>query len=292
MRVTEGLILLCVLVFVWQLVAGYDAYWQFELTPAYLSEAPWTVLTSMFMHGDPTHIFFNMFALFIFGGALERRLGKGNYLLLYLVSGTVGSVGFMLLDSPFSSALGASGAVYGLIGGLALLEPHMVVFLMGIPMPMYVAGFVYAGLELFGLGAADGIAHSAHLLGLFGGLGIAWWFGKKQEPADGWALPAQRGVPLWVAALLGILLALGTGFAFGQYYLADAAVGGVVRCEEEYSEEGGVYGVADCMLDLSREYAGDPAKLGMICGQYAGWAAVTCDSDCYAAAYGACMRGG
>lgn len=285
MMATYALIALCTLVFLGQLILGPEFSSLLALMPAYLSEAPWTLLTSMFAHGDMGHLFFNMFALFVFGTALERKIGSGNFLLLYLLSGIVGGIGFMLLDSPFGSAVGASGAIYGVIGAVALLMPNMVVYLMGIPMPMYIAGFVYLGIELFGLGAADGIAHSAHILGLFGGVGAGFWF------RNAWG---DFGVAK--AAVAGVAAALLVGLAFGAYYDGDGAVAGVKLCESQLEEIGRLEdasqleGIIACERTLAASYEPGSAKRGMVCGEYARWAGITCESEnCYNAVYDECV---
>jgi membrane associated rhomboid family serine protease len=258
MRITEILILICVVVFFGQLILGPQFESLIALHPASLIDAPWMVFTSMFAHGDMQHLFFNMFALFIFGGALERRLGKGNFLLLYLVSGVIGSVGFMLLNSPFQSALGASGAIYGAIGGVALLMPNMIIYLMGVPMPMYVAGFVYVIIELVGLGAADGIAHSAHLIGLFGGVGMAALLRNSQE---------DLGISK--AFAVGALLSLLVGVGFGYYYASDPLVSDIKECEDTKLEVvSDALGVASCLGELSEEYKNEASK-EMICEEFA-----------------------
>ncbi len=177
MNATNTIIGACVAIFVVELIMpGIINVFAFSASTVFYE--PWTIVTSMFLHSGITHLLFNMFALFMFGGTLERKVGTKYFLGLYLVSGILGAIGFGL-TSPNGAAVGASGAIYGVIGALALLEPHMTIFLMGIPMPMYVGGIVYALIELVGMGGTnsfgskDNIAHSAHLVGLLGGLGAA-----------------------------------------------------------------------------------------------------------------------
>ncbi|MFH1393249.1 MAG: rhomboid family intramembrane serine protease [Candidatus Micrarchaeota archaeon] len=269
MRITEILIMACIFVFIGQLgVPGLEG--NIILKPVGLLQEPWLIFTSMFAHGDLQHLFFNMFALFIFGGALERTIGKGNFLLLYLVSGAVGAIGFMLLSTPFSSALGASGAIYGLIGALVLILPKMRIYLMGVPMPMYVAGFVYVAIELLGLGAMDGIAHSAHLLGLFGGLGVAFWVRDRFD---------DLGVSK--AAAVGIAFSLLTGVGFGYYY--NMGEGGELNAKIAACEERELVIVADvqdllyCLDGLAEEYKNEPAKKGIVCREEARFARYVVD---------------
>jgi|GEM_PF-740795 len=260
MRITEILIIACVFVFLGQLALGASFEENVVLRPVDLMHEPWLVFSSMFGHGDVQHIAFNMFALFIFGGALERTVGRGNFLLLYLVSGVVGSIGFMLLSSPFSSALGASGAIYGVIGAVALLLPKMRIYLMGVPMPMYVAGFIYVLIELVGLaGAADGIAHSAHLLGMVGGFGIALWLRGRFD---------DFGIEK--AFAVGLVFSLTVGLGFGYYYNMDSLNSKIGACEDQEIETvDDVITVLACLEDLAEEYKNEPAKKEIVCGEYA-----------------------
>jgi membrane associated rhomboid family serine protease len=77
----------------------------------------WRAITSMFLHGSFTHILFNMWALYLFGPALERRFGSASFLALYIACGIGGSALYHVLGRP-SFAVGASGAIFGLMGGL------------------------------------------------------------------------------------------------------------------------------------------------------------------------------
>jgi membrane associated rhomboid family serine protease len=153
---------------------------------------PLQIVTHMFMHGDITHLFFNMFAVFMFGPPLESLWGAKRFLFFYLVTG----FGAMLLhilvqyiDMAYLGGasylinipmLGASGAVFGLLAGYGLMFPENRIMLLFPPIPMKAKVFVliYAGIELFlGLGQFDtGVAHFAHLGGaLFGLLIILYW---------------------------------------------------------------------------------------------------------------------
>jgi len=125
-RITFGLIAVCVIIFVIQNLVGLD---QFAFTPATAFSEPWTLVTAMFLHADINHIFFNMFALFIFGIYLEGIVSEKTYLLIFFLSGILGNFGYMLtaFDSMIP-AVGASGAIYGLIGTLAAMRPKAVVY--------------------------------------------------------------------------------------------------------------------------------------------------------------------
>ncbi len=169
-RWTFVFIIACTAVFLIQLAGIFD--WElFAFTPALAIQRPWTFVTSIFLHADFLHLFFNMFALFMFGIVLESRIGSKNFIILFFLSGIVGSIGYMITASnPMVPAIGASGAIYGILGTLAVMMPLMIVWVLGIPMPMIVAAFLWVALEVFGMFSPSDIAHSAHLGGIFIGI--------------------------------------------------------------------------------------------------------------------------
>jgi uncharacterized protein len=143
--------------------------------------APWTLITSMFMHGGVMHIFFNMYVLLMFGPLLEHRLGVKRFLALYFVSGIAAS---FLSQFIYPSALGASGAIMGLMGGIIMLMPDLkVLFFFFIPMPLWIAGIIIAAIDVlgvFGLGIT-GVANIAHLAGMGVGLGYGFYLKRRQR---------------------------------------------------------------------------------------------------------------
>ena len=129
----------------------------------------------MFLHADLNHIFFNMFVLLMLGQTLERRIGSKKFLTLFIVSGIIGNVGYLttayISNNTFVPAIGASGAVYGVVGALAILYPRMPVLIYGIiPMPMIVTAFLYVMIDFFGLFMPTGVAHGAHIGGMIVGI--------------------------------------------------------------------------------------------------------------------------
>jgi len=209
LRLTYVIIAICAFVFFF-LEASDVLLPHLVLIPMDLLTRPWTILTSLFAHADLEHIFFNMFALFMFGSILENRIGSGRFIFLYLMAGIMGAVGFMLLNSPDSSALGASGAIYGVLGALMILMPNMSVYIYFIPVPMWLAGPIYALIEIFALGSADNIAHSAHLLGFFAGAVLAL--------REGQAWPPKPMMELWKAIAIPIAVSLIVAIIFGLMY--------------------------------------------------------------------------
>lgn len=144
-------------------------------------ERPWTLLGSAFSHLWPLHLFVNMFVLNSFGRFLEAFLGPRFYLGFFLVAGIVGSfahafVSNFVLGQPDLPALGASGAIAGLVLLFSLIFPKEKIVLFAIiPVPALVGALAFVGLDLWGLVAqAEGgglpIGHGAHLGGSLTGL--------------------------------------------------------------------------------------------------------------------------
>lgn len=159
----------------------------FALHPIRFIVCPWQLVTYMFMHGGIWHIFFNMYTLYIFGVVLERVWGTKKFLLYYFVTGIGAALvhlGVQWLTKDFALTVGASGAIYGVLMGYAMLYPDSMMGLVFPPITMKAKWFVlvFAAIELLtGIsGTRLGIAHFAHLGGLiFGYLLIAIW--KKRH---------------------------------------------------------------------------------------------------------------
>lgn len=138
----------------------------------------WTFLTSMFMHGSFFHLLVNMLSLFFIGSLVEKILGQKRYILFYLISGLIAGLSFVLLSLIFSAdinayAVGASGALFGLVGLLVLLTPNLPVYIMFIPIPIkmkYAAPGLLIVLWIISAAANIGIGNTAHLGGLIVGL--------------------------------------------------------------------------------------------------------------------------
>lgn len=160
----------------------------------------WQPLTYMFMHANFSHLFFNMFAVLMFGPALEQEWGERKFITYYLVCGLGAALIQELVWMAFfpsipTATIGASGAVFGILFAFGWLFPNVPLYIMFIPVPIRARIFViiYAVIELFaGLGdiagvTADNVAHFAHLGGmLFGWLLILAW-------QHGWFSGNRRG---------------------------------------------------------------------------------------------------
>jgi len=137
---------------------------------------PWTLLTAIFLHGDLVHLLYNLFGLALFGSILESIIGTKKFLKLFFIAGLAAS----LVSLPFyDRVLGASGAIFGILGMLAILRPKMTIWLYGMPMPMILALFIWAAIDIFGIYFPSSTANISHLAGLATGI-IAGIYYYKQ----------------------------------------------------------------------------------------------------------------
>jgi len=166
--------------------SGGQAFTAFALWPLGSGFAPWQLVTYALLHGGLLHLAFNMYGLWMFGSALEQVWGARRLLQYYLVSVLVaGLVQLMVAsNSPMAyPTVGASGGLFGLLLGYAMLFPQRRLMLLfpPIPMPAWLFAVVFGVLELtLGVtGEASGIAHFAHLGGMLGGwLMLRYWRGQ------------------------------------------------------------------------------------------------------------------
>lgn len=184
--VVLNLIIINAIVFVAQLVfdkTGGETGWLTNKLALYSYDTglfkPYQLATHMFAHGGFFHIAFNMYALWLFGAVLEKTWGPKRFLIFYLLCGLAAGLTQMFLVSQ-GAAIGASGAVMGLLAAFAFTFPNVEFYILPIPFPIkakYLAA-VYAAIDIFGgfSGGGDNVAHFAHLGGLAMGfiLAIIW----------------------------------------------------------------------------------------------------------------------
>lgn len=210
--ITKNLLIINVLCFFGTIVAGRYGIdlerllgLHFFLAPDF---NPIQLVTYMFMHANFEHIFFNMFAVWMFGRTLESVWGAKRFLVYYIVCGIgaglmqelVQYMEYVFVWSQYSSVstgmgvvpmatflsqlntVGASGAVYGILLAFGMLFPNSEIFVFPIPMPIKAKFFVigYAVIELFlGITGGDGVAHFAHLGGMLVGFILIIYWRKK-----------------------------------------------------------------------------------------------------------------
>jgi len=149
---------------------------------------PYQLVTHMFAHSPATffHILFNMYALWMFGTVLERVWGAKKFLIFYLVCGLAAGVAQMFAMDINGSAVGASGAIMGLLAAFAYLFPDTKFYILPFPFPIKAKYMVaiFAAIDLFGglhPGAGDNIAHFAHLGGMVMGFILVIIWGKTNK---------------------------------------------------------------------------------------------------------------
>jgi membrane associated rhomboid family serine protease len=149
----------------------------------------WRLVTAMFLHGSLLHLAFNMFALYWLGTIIEQALGTPRFLLVYIASGLAGSAGALWFSPAFAVTVGASGAIFGLIGALLILEYLATGSLLGQAMILILVNFAFTF-------AVPGISKGGHIGGLLGGIAATY------------ALMRYRGGP---QRTIGLLVAVGVG---------------------------------------------------------------------------------
>jgi membrane associated rhomboid family serine protease len=151
----------------------------------------WQLVTYAFLHGNTLHLFFNMFALYMFGGDIERVFGPRRYLQYYFVAVIVAALTQLVVSGVASGTpyptVGASGGVFGLLLAFGMLYPRRMIMLIfpPVPMPAWLFVTLYGALELYlGVtGTSQGVAHFAHLGGMLGGFLMLrrWRRGAQRE---------------------------------------------------------------------------------------------------------------
>lgn len=173
------LVLVNVIVFIIQQIFPWITN-MFLLNSADVMTRPWILITSMFLHSPDniTHLIFNMYALFIFGSLIERKIGTKRFVSIYFIAGIIAAIFSTLF---YARALGASGAIMAILGITIILMPDLrVLFFFMIPMSLRTAGIIFALMDIAGLFYSNGIANAAHLAGLAVGLAYGYYLMKKK----------------------------------------------------------------------------------------------------------------
>ncbi|MBU3906715.1 MAG: rhomboid family intramembrane serine protease [Nanoarchaeota archaeon] len=158
--------------------AGFLDYIALKPSNILAGKYLWTFVTSMFMHAGFFHIFVNMVSLIFIGNLVEKLVGRKRYFFLYLISGLFAGLFYVLSGLFFSPelntyAVGASGALFGLIGFLMIITPNLPVYVMFIPIPVkmkYAAPGILVVLWLISIAGSVPIGNTAHLGGLIIGV--------------------------------------------------------------------------------------------------------------------------
>ncbi len=137
----------------------------------------WRLLTPMFLHGGIMHLLFNMFSLFIFGPELEKIAGKARFLTIYMLAGIFANIATFFLQAPEYTSLGASGAIFGILGAFGALvyyTKHILPQLRQIIVPIIVISIVMTYIQ-------PNINATAHIAGLVVGflIGLSYFHPKR-----------------------------------------------------------------------------------------------------------------
>ncbi len=167
----KNLLMANITVFVVQLLApGLVHPYYFGLVPALVIHKLfiWQLVTYMFLHGGFGHIFFNMFALWMFGVELERTWGTREFVKFYFLTGIAAAISTVVFNwGSMTPTIGASGAIYGILAAYALFFPDRYVYLYFLfPIKMKYLAIILGALEFLSSYNQDGIAHVAHLGGM------------------------------------------------------------------------------------------------------------------------------
>jgi hypothetical protein len=168
------------------LIARREMVYLFALDPVNFIVMPWQIITSMFLHIEFWHFFVNMFVLLFFGNELERRVGEKTYLKIFFLAGLAGNLGYILYSyalNQYIPALGASAAIFGVMGCLAIIAPEIRIMIFPVPIPIGIrtALILFAAYDFWMMIASisgftfTNVANIAHLAGLALGL----YYGKK-----------------------------------------------------------------------------------------------------------------
>jgi len=164
-------------------------YTYLALIPARILLTPWTIVTSMFLHADVWHILFNVFfGIMMFGTFLESIIGPKEFKLVYMAGGIFASISYIFtslvlgIPNPMIPAVGASGAIFAVMGMLVVLRPHHTIYFnLLFPMPLYIWALLYTMFALSSMiGTMGSVAHNAHLGGMVFGLVYGYYYKKKK----------------------------------------------------------------------------------------------------------------
>lgn len=166
--------------FVAALIREETIFTTFGFTPIQFLDEPWTILTSMFVHDGIWHIIVNMLMLYFFGSYILGLVGEVKFLIVYFVGGLLGNLLFFLLGNEYATVVGASGAVYAIMGTLAVMRPRLKVLVWFlIPVDLWIVVVIGA------LIISPNIAWQAHIGGVVLGV-VAGFYFRKQERGRFW----------------------------------------------------------------------------------------------------------
>lgn len=203
MRATTTIIIICVVVFI--VISSYPQHKQDQIFENYAFSGDnlmkgrlWVIVTSLFLHGNLTHLLFNMAALFFFGRSLEKDISEKKFLTIFFLGGIVGNLVSLAFYPSHELFIGASGAIFAIMGMVMLADPFELTFYPYlVPVPIVLVGVIYIIYTIlaFLFGGNPEVAYTAHL----GGLAVGVTFGLRKATIKG---------ILTIVILFAILLAM------------------------------------------------------------------------------------
>lgn len=196
--------LVCILVFILQTL--FSGFTELMLLDQNSFPQLWRFLTAIFLHGSIIHIMYNLFALALFGSILEKFIGGKKFLAVFFLSGIFANI---IAFNFYPASLGASGAVYGILGALTIMKPGMMVWAFGFPMPMFIAAILWIAGGVLGLFIPGNTGHIAHLSGIAVGfiLGILYRIALKKRKMQRQAIvevsePSEPDMRKWESSYI------------------------------------------------------------------------------------------
>lgn len=138
----------------------------------------WRYITSIFLHGGTSHLIYNLFALLLFGFILENLIGSKRFLAVFFGSGIIANI---ISVNFYPASLGASGAIYGIIGCITILKPFMIVWAFGLIMPIFLAAILWILGDILGIFMPSNVGNIAHLSGVLIGFLTGFLLRKKRK---------------------------------------------------------------------------------------------------------------
>jgi membrane associated rhomboid family serine protease len=155
-----------------------SSFGSFVLVSSQVLQQPWSLVTYIFLHANGNHLVSNLFPLSLFGLILERIIGSRRFLIIFFTAGIMAGI---ISTFFYSSVIGASGAIFSIMGVLVGIRPKMTVLAFGVPIPMIAAVALWVMLDFAGVLIPTSIANVGHLAGLSAGVVFGMWLRPKYK---------------------------------------------------------------------------------------------------------------
>jgi len=167
--------------FIAALIREEVIFTTFGFTPSQFLDEPWTIVTSMFVHDGPWHIIANMLMLYFLGSYLLGLVGEVKFLIVYFAGGLLGNILFFLLGNEYAIVVGASGALFAIMGAMAVMRPRLKVLVWFlVPVDLWILVVAISVLIIPTQIDSSYVAWQAHIGGLVLGLAAGLYFRKKE----------------------------------------------------------------------------------------------------------------